>query len=168
MDIGREKGTWMPPTWGASGRRVEVDLSIQFLAGGELTAEMDSPFVDMTVKPGQWNVRPAAGSNRGRTRNSANNLDMISDTCQFWVECSGFKRGDVTIPAGKLFFAVPAWGGKLSRKGLVTVRQRRFFIREESLILGVFETERIDVDEDGQTRMRAPRSRKPPFPSGFE
>ena len=53
------------------------------------------------------------------------NLDMISDTCQFWVECSGFKRGDVTIPAGKLFFAVPAWGGKLSRKGLVTVRQRR-------------------------------------------
>ena len=48
-----------------------MDLSIQFLAGGELTAEMDSPFVDMTVKPGQWNVRPAAGSNRGRTRNSA-------------------------------------------------------------------------------------------------
>ncbi|CAN0484697.1 unnamed protein product [Scytosiphon promiscuus] len=56
---------------------------------------------------------------------TAGGLNVISDTCRFWVETDGFARGDVTIPAGKLFFAVPAWGGQLSRKGLVTVRQKR-------------------------------------------
>ncbi|CAM9180034.1 unnamed protein product [Hapterophycus canaliculatus] len=111
MDIGREKGTWMPQNWGISGRRVEVDLLVQFLPGGEMEATVDSPFVDMTVTPGRWNVGSAEGRNR--------------HTCRFWVETDGFARGDVTIPAGKLYFAVPAWGGKLSRKGIVTVRQRR-------------------------------------------
>lgn len=50
---------------------------------------------------------------------------VTSDTCRFWVETSGLTRGDVSIPEGKVYFAVPCWGGKLSRKGLITVRQRR-------------------------------------------
>ncbi|CAN0484258.1 unnamed protein product, partial [Discosporangium mesarthrocarpum] len=50
-----------------------------------------------------------------------------SDTCRFWVEVGGpgFSRGDVSIPPGKLYFSVPAWGGMLSRRGIVTVRQKR-------------------------------------------
>lgn len=47
-------------------RRVEIDVSIQFLPGGEMTAEMASPFIDMTIKPGEWSVRPSAGSFRRR------------------------------------------------------------------------------------------------------
>ena len=66
------------------------------------------------------NSKPSVNIRRIRTAGS-----LTSDTCRFWVEASGFKRGDVTIPAGKIYFAIPAWGGKLSRKGLVTVRQRR-------------------------------------------
>eukprot|EP00904_Undaria_pinnatifida_P006625 jgi/Undpi1/3092/HiC_scaffold_15.g06466.m1 len=78
------------------------------------------------------------------------------------------SRGDVTIPAGKVFFAIPVWGGQLSRKGLVTVRQKRWLVREESRILGVCATERIDVNADGVAHPRTPRTRKPPFASGFK
>lgn len=168
MDIGREKGTWMPQSWGISGRRVEVDITVQFLPGGEMVAVLDSPFIDMAVRPGRWNVGPSEGSNLRRRKPAASGLNVISDTCRFWVETDGFARGDVTIPAGKLFFAVPAWGGQLSRKGLVTVRQKRWIVREESRILGVCATERIDVDADGVAQPRAPRTRKPPFASGFK
>lgn len=50
---------------------------------------------------------------------------------------------------------------------LVT-RTGRFFVRKEARILGVFETEALDVDADGRVQERAPRPRKPPFPSGYE
>eukprot|EP00903_Cladosiphon_okamuranus_P014178 g13175.t1 len=124
LDVGREKGTWMPQNWGISGRRVEVDLLVKFLPGGDMEAKVDSPFVDMTVTPGRWSVGAAEGTNRRRPASSLGSL--TSDTCRFWVEASGLTRGDVTIPEGKLYFAVPCWGGKLSRKGLITVRQRRW------------------------------------------
>lgn len=41
-------------------------------------------------------------------------------------------------------------------------------MREESRILGVFGTERIEADVDGRIAPRAPRSRKPPFASGYK
>ncbi|CAN0227833.1 unnamed protein product [Ectocarpus sp. 4 AP-2014] len=165
MDIGREKGTWMPQSWGRSGRRVEVDLLVQFLPGGDMKADVDSPFVDMTVTPGKWSVGAAQGKPRRRPTHSLGSL--TSDTCRFWVETDGFGRGDVTIPAGRIYFAVPAWGGKLSRKGLVTVRQRRWLVREESRILGVFGTELLVPDAEGRLPPRTPRPRTPPFPDGF-
>lgn len=168
MDIGREKGTWMPQSWGISGRRLEVDLSVQFLPDGEMAVEVVSPFIDMTVGPGKWTVGPAEGSSRRRTNKSSGSLRVIADTCRFWVETNGFARGDVSIPPGKIYFAVPAWGCRLSRKGLVTVRQRRWIVREESRILGVFGTEIIETDANGQAQPGVPRPRLPPFASGYE
>ncbi|CAN0496975.1 unnamed protein product, partial [Laminaria digitata] len=96
MDIGREKGTWMPQSWGISGRRVEVDITVQFLAGGEMVAALDSPFIDMAVRPGRWKVGPSEGNNPRRRKQAAGGLNVISDTCRFWVETDGFARGDVT------------------------------------------------------------------------
>jgi hypothetical protein len=34
MDIGREKNTWMPPTWAASGRRMEIPILVTLAANG--------------------------------------------------------------------------------------------------------------------------------------
>ena len=37
LDFGREKNTWMPPAWAASGRRVEVPLLLELGADGAAT-----------------------------------------------------------------------------------------------------------------------------------
>ena len=36
LDIGRERGSWMPPQWGASEARVTPTLTVTFGADGEL------------------------------------------------------------------------------------------------------------------------------------
>lgn len=141
MDIGREKGTWMPQSWGRSGRyvhgsrskgnrlkpcdrvympnvrsasvqkmccpkdtksllnlthpplplyrphpcldrifrkrRVEVDLLVQFLPRGDMKADVDSPFVDMTVTPGKWSVGAAQGKPRRRPMNSLGETSAV-------------------------------------------------------------------------------------------
>lgn len=51
---------------------------------------------------------------------------------------------------------------------MTATRMRRLFIREEARILGVFETEVLEVDADGREQERASRPRKPPFPSGYK
>lgn len=51
-------------------RRVEIDLLVQFLPGGEMEAKVDSPFIDMRVTPGRWSVGAAEGKNRRRPANS--------------------------------------------------------------------------------------------------
>lgn len=51
-------------------RRVEVDLLVKFLPGGDMEAKVDSPFVDMTVTPGRWSVGAAEGKNRRRPASS--------------------------------------------------------------------------------------------------
>lgn len=45
-----------------------IDLSIQFLPGGEVVAKVASPFIVMTVKPGRWNFEPAGGDRRRTTK----------------------------------------------------------------------------------------------------
>ncbi|CAM9825136.1 unnamed protein product [Choristocarpus tenellus] len=122
MDIGREKGTWMPQTWGLSGRRIYVDLIVDFLPDGVTLPRVLSPFIDISVSPGRWQLEAAVGK-----ASKGSSLRIASDTCRFWVEVrgQGFTQGDVSIPAGKIYFAVPAWGGRLSKKGIITVRQKR-------------------------------------------
>ena len=36
LSIGQERGTWMPPKWGASGRRVEAAPTVRFEPNGDL------------------------------------------------------------------------------------------------------------------------------------
>lgn len=44
----------------------------------------------------------------------------------------------------------------------------RWIVREESRILGVFGTEIIETDANGQAQPGVPRPRLPPFASGYE
>lgn len=49
-------------------RRLEVDLSVQFLPDGEMAVKVVSPFIDMKVRPGRWTIGPAEGAPRRRTK----------------------------------------------------------------------------------------------------
>lgn len=59
-------------------RRLEVDLSVQFLPDGEMAVEVVSPFIDMTVGPGKWTVGPAEGSSRRRTNKSSGQQNEVA------------------------------------------------------------------------------------------
>eukprot|EP00241_Pyramimonas_parkeae_P019858 CAMPEP_0114292512 /NCGR_PEP_ID=MMETSP0059-20121206/9103_1 /TAXON_ID=36894 /ORGANISM="Pyramimonas parkeae, Strain CCMP726" /LENGTH=157 /DNA_ID=CAMNT_0001414169 /DNA_START=395 /DNA_END=868 /DNA_ORIENTATION=- len=130
MDIGREKNTWMDPRWAASGKRMEIPLMIEFKKNGIVQPLGVGAYVQMkTTATGTWS--------------------MQRDTLSFNVEVSGFQRGDVSIPPGKMFFSVPAWGSVLSRdKGIITINQRRFFVRQEYRIVGRFKPEKVPSELD--------------------
>ncbi|KAG5189510.1 hypothetical protein JKP88DRAFT_301476 [Tribonema minus] len=135
FDIGREKGTWMPPQWGASGARLNVDVLVEFGPSGTFAeVALKSPFVATDVAGIAWSVEGARGTG-----------SLQQSTLRFSLQTSGAARGDVSIPAGPIYCSVPAWGARLSRsRGMVTVRQKRWGIREESRILGVFSAQRVE------------------------
>eukprot|EP00899_Mesostigma_viride_P014994 jgi/Mesvir1/23496/Mv22338-RA.1 len=139
LSIGREKNTWMPPAWAASGLRLEIPILVQFSyasssaspgphAGGQgiLRVLKVGAYADLSLSDGQW--------------------AMDGETLRFWVELkSPLERKDVTLPSGKLYFAVPAWGGQLSRdKGILSIKQRRFVVRLESRMVGRFRAQPLE------------------------
>ncbi|CAM9332240.1 unnamed protein product [Phaeothamnion confervicola] len=130
----------MPPTWGASGKRLAFDVVIHLAPDGAVEPlEVDAPWVDVSCGRGRWQAdggpypKPA--------------------TLRMEVPMGGCSKHDVELPAGPLYFSVPAFGGLLSQsKGILTVRQKRWGIREESRIVGTFAAERIEEDGgDGVT-----------------
>lgn len=59
---------------------------------------------------------------------------------------AGLARGDVELEPGRLFFSAPCWGSVLSKRGTLTIKQRKMgwlpFIptfNEGSFIVGAFE-----------------------------
>lgn len=54
-----------------------MDLLIQFLAGGEMLVDVDSPFIDMKVAPGRWSVGPAEGTSGRHTNKNAGGLCTV-------------------------------------------------------------------------------------------
>jgi hypothetical protein len=181
VDIGREEGTWMDPRWGASGRRVEFTLDVSFppymdiglsdngsaLATEDIvrglikSATTNSNQVSNVYK---MNYAPYARLRGGFDKMAVYNGGYLletsstrrsSSTLRFYLSVAGTNNdasyGDVSIPEGNLYFAVPyfgstnASGGKsmvLSKKeGTVTVKQMGWntgWRREESRILGIF------------------------------
>lgn len=206
LDIGREKGTWMDPRWGAryvlvinficahlmhialdthliliffcSGRRIECTIDISFattqpssdeddetqlLASEDVStaliktvtnkssslsqvyklqsapyARLRGGFDKMTITNGGWCIERGSSS---------------SSTLRFCMEVAGTKDGDVTIPEGKLYFALPYFGQQKAtdtspasmalsgKEGTITVKQMGWntgWRREESRILGIF------------------------------
>eukprot|EP01082_Thalassiosira_pseudonana_P000089 g140.t2 g140 contig1:336916-337824(-) len=178
IDVGREKGTWMDPRWGASGRRIEFTIDVSFPVERVQAASSDiaesllksatskslsvSPVYNLNYAP---SARLRGGFDKMAIRSggfciesSASGKISSSSTLRFCLSVDGTLNnfasyGDVSVPEGCLFFALPYFGtrtnsasdGKsmaLSKKeGAITVKQMGWntgWWREESRILGVF------------------------------
>lgn len=106
LDVGAERGTWMPPTWGRSGARATPRVRVEFAEDGELRILETGPYDRVTVSwagAGRW-TQPA-----GREK------------AEFWLPHAGLARDDVVLEAGRLHFSAPAWGAQLSRRGGTTI-----------------------------------------------
>ena len=108
MDIGQEKGSWMPPAWARSGARARPTATIAFREGGLLevkeTGYFDGPMIKFEAE-GSWNEKG------GRV--------------QFRLPHGGLARNDVTLDAGELCFSAACWGPQLARRGGLTIKQRK-------------------------------------------
>jgi len=102
-------------------------------------ARLRGGFDKMTITNGGWCIERGGSSSKS--------------TLRFCIEVAGTKDGDVTIPEGKLYFALPYFGQQKatdtspecmalsSREGTITVKQMGWntgWRREESRILGIF------------------------------
>ena len=133
LDIGRERGTWMPPEWGASGFRVILPMAVELGANGVVTPIAIGGFAPMTVSAGKWRLE--------------------GDALKFDVKTSGMAKGDVTLPEDSLHFRTAAWGGTMASRGNLMLLQTRFGFRREWRMVGVFKAEPLlDDDEDDDDR----------------
>jgi len=166
VDIGREEGTWMDPRWGASGKRIEFSLDIGLIVNRLAAPEISKKMIqDNTVgKSSQVFALETARFARLRdgfdrmeckVGGGAYRVDMGKSgrsTIRIVIEVEGTNKadqsyiyGDVSIPAGCLYFSLPCFGSGTSnlsiKEGLVSVRQVGWHTgwrREESRICGVF------------------------------
>lgn len=163
-DIGKEEGTWMDPRWGASGKRIEFSLDVGLLTTRLAAPEMSKKMIqDNTVgKRSQVFALDTAkfarlrdGFDRMECKGGAYRIDTGRggrSTIRIVIEVEGtvkadqaYVYGDVSVPAGCLYFSLPAFGSGINnlsiKEGMVSVRQVGWHTgwrREESRILGVF------------------------------
>ena len=121
FDLGREPGTWMPKTWGASGDRLRfsviVDLTeTQFFGREEffdgLAGARELKVVEATLGPSYWGsqnhgqeqlkVAPKGGYKVVRGAGP-----MGTDTLRFFIEIEQdivqSEKSDVVCPAGRIY-----------------------------------------------------------------
>ena len=128
LDIGRERGTWMPPEWGASGRRILCPVAVELKEGGVAEPVGVGAFLPMTLSPGKWRLE--------------------GDALKFSVGMSGMTRGDIELPEDELHFRTAAWGSTVASKGNLLLRQTRFGFRKEWRMAGVFKVEPLLDGDD--------------------
>ena len=134
MDVGREKNTWMDRRWGASGSRIPFALDVTFGALGAVDAgarggRLRGGFDTLKCGGGEWKRE--------------------GERLEFSVVTEGTGEndsyGDVSVPAGALYFAMSAYGGEnwrdnvSERESTVCVRQMGWktgWWRRESRIVG--------------------------------
>lgn len=129
LDFGREVGTWMPPNWAASGRRVILPIRVKFLENNAISIESVGAFCPVKILPGKrkWSVD--------------------GDTLRFSIilgdgQNERLEKGDVVFDAEEeITCKCMAWGGKVSRRGKLLVRKTRFGIRKEWRSVGIFSCE---------------------------
>lgn len=123
LDFGREKNTWMPPTWAASGRRIQLPLLVCFEANGTVTPLSSGAFLEFPLAPGRWRVQG----------------EFPDERLQLWLDTGGYSRGDNELPAGPLYFSTAVFGPQLSKKeGIMSIEAMRFFVRRERRMVGTF------------------------------
>ena len=128
LDIGRERGTWMPPEWGASGRRILCPIAVELKDGGVLQCVGVGAFLPMEMSAGKWRLE--------------------GDALKFSVGMSGMTRGDITLPEDALHFRTAAWGSTVASKGNLLLLQTRFGFRKEWRMVGAFKTESLADGDD--------------------
>jgi hypothetical protein len=161
IDIGRESGTWMDPRWGASGKRIELTLDVRFAAAALAGEEVKELMVKDNFGGKSSPVYILQTAENARLRNGYDKMkcfgggyridtDAKNAVARFYVRLEGTPAesssyGDVSIPAGCLYFSIPVFGGSISnlssKEGLITVRQVGWHTgwrREESRIVGTF------------------------------
>jgi len=179
IDIGREKGTWMDPRWGASGRRIECTLDVSFAIQQSLEEDDKTQLVSEDIAAGLMKTVTNKSSSiskvyklqtapYARLRGGFDKMSTLdagfciestpsapSSTLRFCIDVSGTKDGDVSIPEGKLYFALPYFGQSKdtnsmalsTKEGTITVKQMGWntgWRREESRILGIFRAVQLD------------------------
>eukprot|EP00986_Skeletonema_menzelii_P010433 scaffold5070_cov145-Skeletonema_menzelii.AAC.3 len=171
LDVGREPGTWMDPRWGASGRRIECTIDVSFSSVDEeeqsLSEEITSGLIKtVTTKSSKLSqvlklqhapfARLRSGFDKMKISEGGYCIESASksSTMRFCLSVNGTEGstasyGDVSIPQGNLYFALPYFGtsqsdGSISiskKEGTICVKQFGWntgWRREESRILGVF------------------------------
>ncbi len=141
IDIGREDGTWMDPKWGASGKRIETSIDVEFLIPDATSIEnnqMDSSLADEEIiskmvkdnLSGKSSAVRILKSSSARLRggfdkmtcygggyriDAGNGGRSASSTARFFIQVDGTEEGsgygDISIPKGCLYFSLPCFGG---------------------------------------------------------
>ena len=108
LDIGAERGSWMPPTWGRSGARATPTVRVS-LEEGERVLLRETGYFDRT----KWEPEGA--------------YELDGGTLRFWLEHKGIEKDDTILEPGKLYFAAPHFAGTqlLGKKGMLTIRHRQ-------------------------------------------
>ena len=174
LDVGREPGTWMDPRWGASGRRIEFTVDVSFSSPEGASPEDELSSVDITsgliktvtTKSSKLSTvfklqhspfaRLRSGFDKMKIDDGGYCIESAtkSSTMRFCLSVSGTEGssasyGDISVPKGKLYFALPYFGTSQSdssmsiskKEGTICVKQFGWntgWRREESRILGVF------------------------------
>ena len=138
LDIGAERGSWMPPTWGRSGARCTPTVRVS-LEEGERVLLRETGYFDRT----KWEPEGA--------------YELDGGTLRFWLEHKGIEKDDTILEPGKLYFAAPHFAGTqlLGKKGMLTIRQKKLgflpFIptfNEGSFIVGTCRVEAWEPPAD--------------------
>eukprot|EP00184_Porphyridium_aerugineum_P001545 CAMPEP_0184707806 /NCGR_PEP_ID=MMETSP0313-20130426/37456_1 /TAXON_ID=2792 /ORGANISM="Porphyridium aerugineum, Strain SAG 1380-2" /LENGTH=214 /DNA_ID=CAMNT_0027169387 /DNA_START=172 /DNA_END=813 /DNA_ORIENTATION=- len=156
LDFGREKNTWMPPTWAISSKRILISLLVQLHPNTNTLAVLKtSSFCDTSFGPGTYNLL-----NNWRLPNNTSNMQMQ-------IRMTELERGDLVLPSGTLFLTTSVYGNYnsetntgnyvLGKKGVMSILQTRWLIRKEYRIVGTFECVRMEGDdsndeEDGKDK----------------
>lgn len=145
FDIGREEGTWMDPTWGRSGKRIEGSLDVSFqitpneiesnLGTGEDPSLAESEIMNKMVKDNlsgkSTAVRVIDSSVSARLRGGFDKMNCSGGgyridiakrgaTVRFYVEVDGTEEGkgnygDIFIPKGCLYFSLPCFNNTVKQ-----------------------------------------------------
>ncbi len=147
LDIGMEKGSWMPPQWGASQARVTPMITVEFGDDGALRTS-DAGYFDESTFGVRWEAA-------GGYKRSAQSTGDGASTMKWWLAHGGMAREDTTLDEGKLYFSAACWGSQLSNRGMLTIRQRKMGLMpfiptpgSSSFIVGTFRARRVG-DGDG-------------------
>jgi hypothetical protein len=156
----------MDPRWGASGKRIEFTLDVRFAATALASEEVKQLMVKDNFGGKSSPVYILQTAENARLRNGYEKMkcfgggyridtDAKNAVARFYVRLEGTpdessSYGDVSIPAGCLYFSIPVFGGSISqlssKEGLITVRQVGWHTgwrREESRIVGTFRAKPI-------------------------
>ena len=142
FDIGREDGTWMDPTWGRSGKRIEGSLDVAFrippdpsassgedpsLAGPDIASNMvkdnlSGQSTAVRVLDSPRGARLRGGFDQMKCRGGGYRLDIAKRgaTVRCYVEVDGTEGGDrnygdVFIPKGRLYFSLPCFNNSVKQ-----------------------------------------------------